>query len=83
MLFYVLSLHLLSLVAFSSFLSLSLFLLKTSLFYEDLVLAGLYKDLGERGNEMENAEYQTRKTIDLQRRIADANASIYHLEIVS
>ncbi|WVY90438.1 hypothetical protein V8G54_035952 [Vigna mungo] len=46
------------------------------------VLTGLYKELGERGNEMENAEYQAKKTEDLQRRLADAHASIYHIEII-
>ncbi|XP_027333799.1 sister chromatid cohesion protein SCC4 isoform X3 [Abrus precatorius] len=46
------------------------------------VLTALYKELGERGNEMENAEYQTKKLEDLQRRLADAHASIYHIEII-
>ncbi|KAK7372255.1 hypothetical protein VNO80_05630 [Phaseolus coccineus] len=46
------------------------------------VLTALYKELGERGNEMENAEYQTKKSEDLQRRLADAHASIYHIEII-
>ena len=48
-----------------------------------LAPAALYKELGERGNEMENAEYQTRKLEDVQKRLADAHASIYHIEIVS
>ncbi|TKY56628.1 MAU2 chromatid cohesion factor-like [Spatholobus suberectus] len=46
------------------------------------VLTALYKELGERGNEMENVEYQTKKSEDLQRRLADAHASIYHIEII-
>ncbi|XP_020212078.1 sister chromatid cohesion protein SCC4 isoform X2 [Cajanus cajan] len=46
------------------------------------VLTALYKELGERGNEMENAEYQTKKSEDLQRRLVDAHASIYHIEII-
>ncbi|ESW13988.1 hypothetical protein PHAVU_008G243600 [Phaseolus vulgaris] len=46
------------------------------------VLTALYKELGERGNEMENVEYQTKKSEDLQRRLADAHASIYHFEII-
>ncbi|XP_027940567.1 sister chromatid cohesion protein SCC4 [Vigna unguiculata] len=46
------------------------------------VLTALYKELGERGNEMENVEYQAKKTEDLQRRLADAHASIYHIEII-
>lgn len=32
---------------------------------------------------MENAEYQTKKARDLEKRLADAQASIYHNEIVS
>ncbi|KAK7300586.1 hypothetical protein RJT34_11433 [Clitoria ternatea] len=46
------------------------------------VLTALYKELGERGNEMENAEYQTKKLEELKRRLADAHASIYHIEII-
>ncbi|CAJ1970797.1 unnamed protein product [Sphenostylis stenocarpa] len=46
------------------------------------VLTALYKELGERGNEMDNTEYQTKKSEDLQRRLADAHASIYHIEII-
>ncbi|KAG2391400.1 Sister chromatid cohesion protein [Vigna angularis] len=46
------------------------------------VLTALYKELCERGNEMENMEYQAKKTEDLQRRLADAHASIYHIEII-
>ncbi|XP_061347505.1 sister chromatid cohesion protein SCC4 isoform X1 [Gastrolobium bilobum] len=46
------------------------------------VLTALYKELGERGNEMENAEYQTKKLEDLHKRLADAHASIYHIEII-
>ncbi|KAL2317341.1 hypothetical protein Fmac_031217 [Flemingia macrophylla] len=46
------------------------------------VLTALYKELGERGNEMENAEYQTKKLEDLQRRLVDAHASIYHIELI-
>jgi MAternally-affected-uncoordination protein len=42
----------------------------------------LYKELGERGSEMENAEYQTKKLEDLQKRLSDAQASIHHIEIV-
>ena len=32
---------------------------------------------------MENAEYQNKKLEDLQRRLTNAHASIYHIEIVS
>ncbi|KAI9100114.1 hypothetical protein K1719_024332 [Acacia pycnantha] len=46
------------------------------------VLTGLYQELGERGNEMENSEYQTKRTEELQKRLADAHASIHHIEIV-
>ncbi|KAL2665114.1 hypothetical protein AAZV13_02G201300 [Glycine max] len=46
------------------------------------VLTALYKELGERGNEMENAEYQNKKLEDLQRRLTNAHASIYHIEII-
>jgi MAternally affected uncoordination len=48
-----------------------------------LVLADLYKELGKKENQMENAEYQTKKARDLEKRLADAHASIYHNEIVS
>lgn len=47
-----------------------------------LILSGLYQELGERGNEMENSEYQTKRTEELQKRLADAHASIHHIEIV-
>ncbi|QHO27689.1 hypothetical protein HN873_021998 [Arachis hypogaea] len=47
------------------------------------ILTALYKELGERGNEMENAEYQTKKIEELQKRLADAHASILHLEIIA
>ncbi|XP_028752776.1 sister chromatid cohesion protein SCC4 isoform X3 [Neltuma alba] len=46
------------------------------------VLTGLYQELGERGNEMENSEYQAKRTEELQKRLADAHASIHHIEIV-
>lgn len=45
-------------------------------------LSALYQELGERGNEMENADYQRKKVDDLQRRLADAHASIHHLELI-
>ncbi|KAE9606065.1 hypothetical protein Lal_00025227 [Lupinus albus] len=46
------------------------------------VLTALYKELGERGNEMENAEFQTKKLEDLNKRLGDAQASIYHIELI-
>lgn len=42
----------------------------------------LYQELGEKGNEMENAEYQSKKADDLQKRLADAHSSIHHIELV-
>lgn len=46
------------------------------------VLTGLYQELGEKGNEMENSEFQAKRTEELQKRLADAHASIHHIEIV-
>jgi len=46
------------------------------------VLAALYQELGERGNEMENVEYQRKKEDEMQRRLADAHSSIHHIELV-
>jgi len=48
-----------------------------------LVLTALYKELGERGNEIKNVKYQTKKSAELKKRLADGRASIYHNEIVS
>lgn len=45
-------------------------------------LVALYQELGERGNEMENSEYQRRKADDLQKRLVDAHSSIHHIELV-
>lgn len=46
------------------------------------VLSVLYKQLGERGNEMENDEYQRKKLEDLQKRLADARSSMHHIELI-
>lgn len=46
------------------------------------VLTSLYHELGEKGNEMENSEYQRKKMDDLQKRLADAHSSIHHLELI-
>ncbi|MQM18663.1 hypothetical protein Taro_051660 [Colocasia esculenta] len=46
------------------------------------VLTDLYKEVGERGNEMENAEYERKKEDDLQRRLSETQASIHHLELI-
>ncbi|XP_021849729.2 sister chromatid cohesion protein SCC4 isoform X1 [Spinacia oleracea] len=47
------------------------------------VLSALYQELGERGNEMENAEYQRKKIDDLHKRFADAYASIHHTALIN
>lgn len=46
------------------------------------VLTGLYKGLGEIGNEMENEEYRKKKLDDLQTKLADAHSSIHHIELI-
>ncbi|MBA0702746.1 hypothetical protein Goari_021953 [Gossypium aridum] len=46
------------------------------------VLTGLFQQLGERGNQMENDEYRRKKFDELQSRLADARSSIYHIELV-
>ncbi|KAK9998990.1 hypothetical protein SO802_018593 [Lithocarpus litseifolius] len=46
------------------------------------VLTALYQELGERGNEMENVEYQRKKEDEMQRRLADAHSSIHHIELI-
>ncbi|CAM8883979.1 unnamed protein product [Rhodiola kirilowii] len=38
------------------------------------LLTALYKDLDEKGHEMENFEYQEKKAEDLQKRLADARS---------
>lgn len=45
--------------------------------------AALYQQLGEKGSEMENDEYLSKKRADLQNRLHDACSSIHHIEIVS
>lgn len=46
------------------------------------VLAALYQELDEKGNEMENVEYHRKKVDELQRKLADAHSSIHHIELV-
>ncbi|GLT45154.1 hypothetical protein SLA2020_190070 [Shorea laevis] len=46
------------------------------------VLSVLYRQLGEKGSEMENDEYRSRKLDDLQKRLADAQSSIQHIELI-
>ncbi|XP_047330261.1 sister chromatid cohesion protein SCC4 [Impatiens glandulifera] len=45
-------------------------------------LTALYQQLGEKGNEMENIEYHTKKMDDLQKRLNDACSSIHHIELI-
>ncbi|WOG95115.1 hypothetical protein DCAR_0314417 [Daucus carota subsp. sativus] len=45
-------------------------------------MTALYQQLDEKGNEIENSEYQRKKEIDLEKRIADAHGSIHHTELV-
>nr|XP_009620825.1 sister chromatid cohesion protein SCC4 isoform X1 [Nicotiana tomentosiformis]XP_016443320.1 PREDICTED: uncharacterized protein LOC107768693 isoform X1 [Nicotiana tabacum] len=46
-------------------------------------LTALYQQLGEKGNEVENLDYQTKKVEDLQKRIADACSSCHHIELIA
>ncbi|KAG4206668.1 hypothetical protein ERO13_A03G022700v2 [Gossypium hirsutum] len=46
------------------------------------VLTGLFQQLGERGNQMENDEYRRKKFDELQSRLADTRSSIYHIELI-
>jgi len=45
-------------------------------------LTALYQQVGEKGNEMENVEYQIKKKADMQKRLDDACSSIHHIEII-
>ncbi|KAF7152879.1 hypothetical protein RHSIM_Rhsim01G0245200 [Rhododendron simsii] len=45
-------------------------------------LTALYQQLGEKGSEMENDEYLSKKRADLQDRLQDACSSIHHIEII-
>ncbi|XAR60838.1 hypothetical protein NMG60_11034362 [Bertholletia excelsa] len=45
-------------------------------------LTALYQQLGEKGNEMENLDYQNKKMVDLQKRLDDARSSIHHIELI-
>lgn len=44
-------------------------------------MTALYQQLDEKGNEIENSEYQRKKENDLEKRIADAHGSIHHIEL--
>ncbi|KAF6153106.1 hypothetical protein GIB67_034828 [Kingdonia uniflora] len=46
------------------------------------VLTMLYQELSERGNEMENSEYEREKIDDLQKRLTDARSSIHHIKLI-
>ncbi|XP_068648061.1 sister chromatid cohesion protein SCC4 [Aristolochia californica] len=46
------------------------------------VLTGLYQELGEKGNGIENSEYEKKKEDDLQKRLSDARSSIHHHELI-
>lgn len=45
-------------------------------------LTTLYEQVGEKGNETENREYEKKKVDELQKRLANAHASAYHLELI-
>lgn len=49
---------------------------------DTLLNAALFQQLGEKGNEMENHEYQKKKLEELQKKIADACLSVHHFELV-
>nr|GLL42851.1 uncharacterized protein LOC109162714 [Ipomoea trifida] len=46
-------------------------------------LTALYQQLGEKGNEIENHKYQTKKLGELQKRLHDACSSPHHLELIA
>ncbi|XP_062225380.1 sister chromatid cohesion protein SCC4 [Phragmites australis] len=46
------------------------------------VFTELYRELEEKGNEMENSEYERKKEDDLQRRLSEAHSHAFHQELV-
>ncbi|KAG0454971.1 hypothetical protein HPP92_023884 [Vanilla planifolia] len=46
------------------------------------VLTDLYKELGERKNEMDNSEYEQKKEDDLQKRLFEAHSRAHHIELI-
>ncbi|XP_009379056.2 sister chromatid cohesion protein SCC4 isoform X1 [Pyrus x bretschneideri] len=46
------------------------------------ILTALYQELGEKGHELENLEFQKKRADELQKRLADAHSSIYHIELI-
>ena len=53
-----------------------------SIFNSIFFCAAMYQQLGEKGSEMENLDYQTKKVEDLQKRISTACLSSHHVELV-
>ncbi|KAL8172072.1 hypothetical protein V2J09_023876 [Rumex salicifolius] len=49
---------------------------------ESSTQATLYEEVGERGNAMENADFQNKKVEDLHKKLAEAHSSIHHLELI-
>ncbi|KAL6660395.1 hypothetical protein ACP70R_001941 [Stipagrostis hirtigluma subsp. patula] len=46
------------------------------------VFTELYREMEEKGNEMENFEYERKKEDDLQRRLSEAHSHAFHQELV-
>ncbi|XP_050371733.1 sister chromatid cohesion protein SCC4 isoform X4 [Argentina anserina] len=46
------------------------------------VLTALYQELGEKGSEMENVEFQKSRMDALQQKLVDAHSSIHHIELI-
>jgi MAternally-affected-uncoordination protein len=46
------------------------------------VFTELYRELEERGNELENSGYASKKEIDLQKRLTEARSHPFHQELV-
>ncbi|KAL9272325.1 Sister chromatid cohesion protein SCC4-like protein [Drosera capensis] len=42
----------------------------------------LYHEVGEKENEIENSEYQRKEVDELQKRLADAQSSAHHFELI-
>lgn len=42
----------------------------------------LYQEVGEKGSEMENVEFQKSRMDALQQKLVDAHSSIHHIELV-
>ncbi|KAK1283245.1 hypothetical protein QJS10_CPB21g01774 [Acorus calamus] len=46
------------------------------------VFGDLYREMNEKANELENSEYERKKEDDLQKRLLDAQSTVWHLELV-